>query len=77
MILQLDPPIPVFVVEGWGGPGGEADCFAWVDYSQEHFTLWKVAMRVGGAVFDVPQSHVRAQFNISMGRLKAGVTSPL
>lgn len=69
MILQLDPEIPVFVIKGDGGwPEGPGYCIGWIDYSQEHSTLWKVAMDDGGEVWDVPQSHVRLQFNISMQR---------
>lgn len=74
MMLQLDPPIPVFIVAGNGWPEGSGYAMGWIDYSQEHFTLWKVAMDAGGAVFDVPQSHIRLQFNVSMGRVRQAAT---
>lgn len=61
--------IPVDVVEGYGWPAGKGFCLAWLDYSQEHFTLWRVAMDTDGEVYDVPQSHVRLQNNVSMGRI--------
>lgn len=80
-MFQLDPPIPVFLIEGpprnW--PAGKATCVAWIDYSQEHNTLWKCALDDGGEVWDVPQSHVRLQINGSMLRgpkaAKAGQAS--
>lgn len=69
MILQLDPSIPVLVVEGYGWPAGKGTAIALIDYLSEHFTLWKVGMDSDGAIWDVPQSHVRLQTNISMGRV--------
>jgi hypothetical protein len=70
VILQLNPAIPVFVVGANGWPEGNGRCIAFIDYSEEDFTLWKVAMDGDGSVYDVPQSHIRLQFNISMGRVK-------
>lgn len=68
MILQLDPFIPVLVIEGYGWPAGKGVAVGWIDYSEEHSTLWKIAMDADGEIWDVPQSHVRLQSNISMGR---------
>ena len=74
-MLQLDPPIPVVVVKGslagqnW--PEGRGYAVGWIDYSQEHFTLWKVAMDHDGVIWDIPQSEVRLQKNPSMGRTAA------
>lgn len=71
-ILQLNPSIPVEIIgkpygeKAW--PHGKGLCVALIDYSEEHFTLWKVAMDESGEIYDVPQSHVRLQTNISMGR---------
>ena len=60
---QLDPPIPVSV------PGkGAGFCFAWIDYSQEHDTLWRCLMTGTAEWWDVPQPEVRGVFNWSMGR---------
>jgi hypothetical protein len=56
------------IVDGGGWPAGKAIAIAWIDYSQEHSTLFKVAMDDGGEIWDVPQSHVRLQTNISMRR---------
>ena len=69
---QLNPPIPVHVIakstsRTW--PEGPGYAIAMIDYSQEHSTLWKVAMQAGGEVWDVPQSYVRLQHNISMERV--------
>jgi hypothetical protein len=61
-IYQLDPPIPVFTDMGAGY------CVAWIDYSQEHDTIWKVCLNATGEFWDLPQSRVRGQTNISMGR---------
>lgn len=67
-MIQLNPPIPVTVVAGSGWPTGSGMAIGWIDYSQEHNTLWICAMDDGGEVWTVPQSHVRLQFNVSMGR---------
>jgi len=70
MMLQLNPPIPVFVV-------GKGAGFAvgWIDYSQEHDTLWKVIITATGEVWDVRQSQIRGELNISLGRVAA--TTPV
>lgn len=68
MLTQLNPLLPVYVIAGNGWPSGPGYCVAWLDYSQEHFTLWKIVMDSDGAAWDIPQSHVRLQFNPSMGR---------
>lgn len=76
MIVQLDPMIPVLVVAAPGNhvgravwPGGLGFAVALTDYSQEHPTLWKVAMQDGGVVWDVPQSYIRLRWNASMERM--------
>jgi hypothetical protein len=71
MILQLNPTIPVWVEARDGAwPGGNGYAIALMDYSQEHNTLWLVAMDDNGQMWWVPQSHIRMQFNPSMGRIK-------
>ncbi len=65
MILQLNPPIPVFTTQGSG------QCVAWIDYSQDHNTLWKVILDGTGEVWDFPQSQIRGVENFSMGRGRA------
>lgn len=68
MILQLEPSLPVFVVAGTGCPTGKGRCFVLIDYGCEEFTLFKIAMDATGEIYDVPQSHVRFQNNMSLGR---------
>ena len=71
VIVQLDPSIPVDVLRGTGEaswPAGKGYALAWIDYSQEHFTLWKIVMDATGEIWDVPQSDVRVQRNVSMVR---------
>jgi hypothetical protein len=68
VLVQLDPPIPVVIVKGDGWPEGKATCVGWIDYSQEHFTLWKCAFDLDGQVWDIPQNFVRLQANPSLGR---------
>lgn len=62
-MLQLNPPIPCET------PMGSAFCIAFIDYGQEHDTLWKCIITATGEVWDVPQPQVRGVKNISMGRL--------
>jgi hypothetical protein len=71
MILQLNPMLPVWIEandKAWAAGSGYA--IALMDYSQEHNTLWLVAMDDNGQMWWVPQSHVRLQFNPSIGRIK-------
>lgn len=63
MILQLNPPIPV------ASPRGSGICHALLDYGPEFTTLWLVADDETGQLWWVPQDKIRAQRNISMGRL--------
>ena len=63
MIVQLDPYIPVDT------PRGPGFCIAWIDYSEDHDTLWKVIITATREVWDVPQPLVRGVKNITMGRV--------
>lgn len=65
MLLQLNPPIPVFVEEK--GPGY---AIGWNDYSQEHHLGWLIAFDDTGEVWEVPNPKVRLQVNYSMGRMR-------
>ena len=64
-LTQLDPPIPLHVVDR--GPGF---AIAVIDYGQEFDLLWVVGMDDGGEVWCVPNPQVRLQSNWSMGRGK-------
>lgn len=64
MILQLNPPIPVYVIAKGNG-------LAWlvIDMGAEHNLLWTVAMDETGEIWTMDNSQIRAQKNITMGRL--------
>lgn len=63
MILQLSPTIPVTTPKG---PG-----LAWflIDYSEEHHLMWVVALDENGEIWTFNNKDVRAQKNITMGRI--------
>lgn len=62
-ILQLDPMIPVYV-EGLG----TGMAFALIDYSQEHFLLFAIALDDGGDIWLLDNREVKFQTNASVGR---------
>lgn len=62
---QLDPPIPVHVIDR-----GAGQAFAVIDYGPEFDLLWVTGMDDGGEIWCVPNSQVRLQANWSMGRRK-------
>lgn len=62
-IIQLDPTVPV-----WVECHGTGQAIGWIDYSQEHHLLWIVAFDETGEVWTLPNTEIRLQSNISMGR---------
>jgi len=62
-ILQLNPPIPLNTPKG---PG-----IAWLvlDYGAEHNLMWTVAIDETGEIWTFCNAEVRAQKNISLGRI--------
>lgn len=70
---QLDPPIPLHVVDPNGDNGGPGFAIAVIDYGQEFDLLWVVGMDEGGEIWSVPNPRVRLQANWSMGRRKKPV----
>jgi hypothetical protein len=66
---QIDPPWPVYVVDGNGlteaGPGM---CAMALDYGPDYHTLWCVFMDRDGSPYWVPMQYIRSQFNASLGR---------
>lgn len=62
-VLQLNPPIPLNTPKGQG--------LAWflTDYGFEHNLMWTVAIDATGEIWTFSNSEVRAQKNISLGRL--------
>lgn len=69
MILQLNPPIPVFV-NGNGKGAGLAH--ALIDYGIEHHLHWVVFINETTECWTVPNPEVRAQFNPTIGRVDTG-----
>jgi hypothetical protein len=67
-ITRVDPPIEVNTPKGLGF------CYAWIDYTQDHNTLWKVCITESREWWDFPQSQIRGIKNISLGRV--GVETP-
>jgi hypothetical protein len=63
MMTQLNPPIPLDTPKGKG--------LAWflIDYGAEHNLMWVVAIDETGEIWTFENPHVRAQKNITMGRV--------
>ena len=64
MILQLDPILPMITPKGKG--------YAWflIDYSAEEDLMWVVAINETGEIWTFRNSEVRADKNITLGRIK-------
>lgn len=63
MMLQLNPPIPLHT------PKGEGIAWLITDYGMEHNLMWTVAIDATGEIWTFSNSEVRAQKNISLGRI--------
>jgi hypothetical protein len=63
MILQLNPPLPVFVS---GRGTGLAHLV--IDYGPESHLYWVVALDSGGELWMLPNPDVRLQVNQTLGR---------
>lgn len=66
MMLQLNPPIPMFT------PKGEGLAWAMIDYGMEFNILWVVAINETGEIWTFQNPQVRALKNITQGRLTHG-----
>lgn len=64
MILQLNPCIPVYVVS----KQATGQAIGWLDYSAEHDLYWLVGLDSGGEIWILPNSDIRLQKNITLGR---------
>lgn len=64
MITQLNPSIPVYVVD----KQTEGEALAWIDYSKEDDLLWVVALDNGGEVWIINNKDIRLCKNYSIGR---------
>lgn len=62
---QLDPPIPVHILEK-----GAGFAFAVIDYGPEHNLIWVTAINETGEIWCAPNPRVRLQANWTMGRAK-------
>lgn len=60
---QLDPPIPLHVLER-----GDGLAFAVIDYGPEHNLIWVTAIDATGEIWCAPNPKVRMQANWTMGR---------
>ena len=63
MIVQLNPPIPMHVLDK-----GDGYAIAMIDYGQEHNLIWVTAIDETGEIWCAPNPKVRLQQNWSMGR---------
>jgi len=63
MLLQLNPPIPVIT------PKGTGLAMLIVDYGAEHNLMWTVFLDANGECWTYPNHQIRAQKNITMGRV--------
>ena len=65
-LTQLDPPIPVHVLDK-----GAGFAVAVIDYGQEHNLIWVTAINETGEIWCAPNPRVRMQANWTMGRAKS------
>ncbi len=63
LIHQLDPTIPVNTTKG------SAQAWFLIDYSPEHDLFWVCDIDDTGEIWVFPNSDIRAQKNITMGRI--------
>lgn len=63
MFTQLNPPIPLTVIDK-----GDGMAFAVIDYGAEHNLLWVTAIDATGEIWCAPNPKVRMQKNWSLGR---------
>jgi hypothetical protein len=64
MLLQLNPPIPLYIPSRQ--QTGLAVCL--VDYGPDYDLLWTVILDEGGEIWTLKNSQVRGVKNITMGR---------
>lgn len=64
MILQLNPPIPLFT------PRGTGLAHFLIDNGPEYHLQWVIALDNGGACWTMQNPEIRFQINPTMGRTK-------
>ena len=62
-MLQLTPSIPVYCDDL-----GKGQAIALIDYSEESYLYFVVALENGGDIWVLDNRHVKLQKNISIGR---------
>lgn len=67
---QLDPPLPVHVVDK-----GDGYALAVIDYGQEHNLIWVTGISATGEIWCAPNPQVRLQSNWTMGRARHDIGS--
>ena len=65
MLTQLNPPLPVHVLDR-----GAGQALAVIDYGPEHHLVWVTALDNGGEIWCAPNPRVRVQANWTLGRTK-------
>ena len=63
MILQLNPPIPIVT------PRGKGMAQMIIDYGTDYDLLWVVFQDEGGECWSWRNQDIRAQNNVTMGRV--------
>lgn len=63
MFTQLNPPIPLTVIDR-----GDGFAIGVIDYGQEHNLIWVTIISKTGEIWCAPNPSVRAQPNWTMGR---------
>ncbi|MFB0611071.1 hypothetical protein [Aurantiacibacter poecillastricola] len=63
MFTQLNPPLPVLVLER-----GKGLAMGVIDYGPEHHLIWVTALDESGEIWCAPNPKVRMQGNWTMGR---------
>jgi hypothetical protein len=62
-MLQLNPSIPVYVVNK-----GAGEAIGWIDYGKEDHLIWIVTLDANGEVWCAPNPEIRFEPNYSIGR---------
>lgn len=70
MFSQLNPPIPVNVIDR-----GSGLAIAVIDYGPEHNLIWVTAIDGTGEIWCAPNPKVRMQANWTMGRARPAVAN--
>ena len=65
MFTQLNPPLPVLVLDR-----GKGLAMGVIDYGPEHNLIWVTALDDSGEIWCAPNPKVRMQSNWTMGRAK-------